>query len=146
MKRNDQTLFADRFFGGIEQVRRELVAGIRQKRASEGISVEELDTDCGFGQRDRSSQLPSWSNVEANPSLLNSKIFTLAAWRVGLTLDSVLQVQLNDAQVDDIVENMRSEAAGAIYASGWSSGVHAVSLVDQARVYLFLKILSELGH
>src|SRR4051812_34934311 len=139
--------FIDEFFGSMANVQETLALAIKSEVERTGLKPEELDKICGFGQPRRKGKLPlpTYREFAKKPELLNSLVFSLASFPLGLKLDNVLPFKISDSQLKKIVSMMQKQNLGAKYACG-GGDVMQVPLADQARIFILLRVLEEIDN
>ena len=132
---------ADRLYAGIGEVRALLQRAVVRGRAQRGFTNDELDGICLFGQKG----LPSSRSFEADASLITRQIFCRASFPLGLAADTALDVdaRLSADVVLGIVEEMKNAGSGAVFGCGGDGS--PIGPEEQAKVYVVLKLLEELG-
>jgi hypothetical protein len=136
--------YSDKFFGGVDQVKRRLVEAIFNAR--DGVmSCEDLDKWCGPLYDSDHITCAGW---EKNPQLMNGAIFSLVSFGLDLKLDDVLTPTLEPGDVESIAKEMNRTGSRAVYAmespNGGDGSVHDLELEHQVRVYVLLKIMEEI--
>lgn len=130
---------ADRFFNGVDRMRQDLVAAMRERRERLVLNCATVDALCGLGP----PGYPRSSDYERDPRLLTGIAFSLVALLLGLRADDVLRVDLSKAEdMEFVLQDMANSHAAAIGACGGDLSV--VTLRDQAPVYVVLKAIEEL--
>ena len=130
----------DAFFGGAEAVRKALVEAMKRRRVQLGLSHKMADLICILGD---DAELPSFVELEANPQLVNSKVFSLASFALDLALDEILPLDLSrdqEGRLGLVLEDMEDKRASLVAGVGDGD----VPPEDKARVYVLLKALEEI--
>jgi hypothetical protein len=130
-----------RFFGRVEVLRKKLTQAIKSRREELNLTPEQLDKLCMLGR-----DLPTCRQFENNPSLMNSRVFGVASFALGLPVDEILKDDLkkilSDKIVNEFIEEIRREKC--LKAGTGGAGVEDVSAEDQVQIYIVLKALKQM--
>ena len=138
--------YSERHFGSVNNVCLRLRDAIRDRREQKKLPRNYLDTVCGFGSLlpKKGIKLPTCSEFEENPEKhMNSLVFSLASFPLGLNIDDVLPVALNRDERVQVAEEMRIKKAGAKRGAG-GPDPSRIPYEDQAEIYVLSRILAEL--
>lgn len=138
--------FCERFFKGFGPVLNGLAKVIKGARKHSGLRCKDLDRFCGFGKTINGRTLPSSSQFEKNPNLINSTIFSLCSLALGLKADDViinriLKRKLTDPEKLEISKFIQDHKLGVQYACG---GTERIQYGDQVEAFFALRVLSEI--